>query len=136
MRLSAEIARRLASDAGMSAQDYAVLVMLTDQPDGRARLHQLADELGWEKSRVSHHINRMVRRGLVTKELCDEDRRGAFVVITARGRSEIEAAAPSHLTDVRELFVDRLSPAQLDVLGDIAEVVLHGLDGEVAKPRD
>lgn len=130
MQLAAEISRRLANDAGLSAQDYAVLVMLTDQADGRARLHELADGLGWEKSRVSHHINRMVRRGLVGKEPCDEDRRGAFVVITPRGRDEIAAAAPGHLTDVRELFVDLLTQEQLDALGDIAERVLSGLDSD------
>lgn len=128
MRLGAEIARRLASEGGMSAQDYAVLVMLTDQPDGRARLYQLAASLGWEKSRVSHHLNRMADRGLITKEPCPEDRRGSFVVITPHGRSEIQAAAPGHLEDVRELFVDRLSREQLDVMGDIAQVILEGLD--------
>lgn len=126
MRLEAEIARRLAKDAGMSTQDYAVLVMLTDEPDGRCRLFRLAERLGWEKSRVSHHINRMAKRGLVTKQPCGEDGRGAVVVITPKGRSEIESAAPGHLEDVRELFVDVLSSDQLDAMGDIAEVVLEG----------
>lgn len=128
MRLAAELARRLAARSAMSAQDYAVLVMLTDRPDGRARLHELADGLGWEKSRVSHHINRMVKRGLVTKEPCPDDARGAYVVITIPGRDEIVAAAPGHLEDVRELFVDRLSVEQLDTLGEIAEIVIQGLD--------
>ncbi len=128
MRLGAEVARRLAARSAMSAQDYAVLVMLTDRADGRARHHELADGLGWEKSRVSHHINRMVKRGLVTKEACPDDARGAYVVVTPTGREEIAAAAPGHLEDVRELFVDRLSTRQLEVLGDIAQVVISGLN--------
>ncbi len=128
MLLSAELARRLANESSMSAQDYAVLVILTDRPDGRARLYELADVLGWEKSRVSHHLNRMLTRGLVTKEPCEEDRRGAYVVITPKGRSEIVAAAPSHLEDVRELFIDVLTPSQLEVLGDIADAVLERLE--------
>lgn len=127
MQLGAEVARRLAADANMSAQDYTVLVVLTDKAGGRARLFELAEAMGWEKSRVSHHINRMVKRGLITKMPCDEDRRGAFVLITPQGRAEIEAAAPGHVADVRELFVDVLTAEQLEVLGDIAEAVLGNL---------
>jgi DNA-binding MarR family transcriptional regulator len=66
----------------------------------------------------------MAARGLVDKEPCDEDRRGAFVVITPHGRATIEAAAPGHVRAVRELFIDRLTPAQLDELARIATVVL------------
>lgn len=128
MRLGAEVGRRLSADSGLSSQDYAVLVVLTSEADGAIRLYELASLLGWEKSRLSHHIGRMQRRGLVTKQRCDVDRRGWFVSITPQGRSEIEAAAPGHLVDVRELFVDLLSAEQLDVLGDIAETVLANLD--------
>jgi DNA-binding MarR family transcriptional regulator len=70
----------------------------------------------------------MADRQLVTKEKCDSDRRGAFVVVTRRGRKEIEAAAPGHVTAVRRLFVDRLSPAQLDAIGEAADIVLATLD--------
>lgn len=129
MRLEGELARQLAADAGLSYPDYLVLVALTERPDGRMRLFELAATLGWEKSRTSHHVGRMVARGLVEKERCDADRRGAFVVVTAAGRREIEAAAPGHVAAVRRLFVDRLTPELLDAIGDAAETVLAGLDG-------
>jgi DNA-binding MarR family transcriptional regulator len=132
MRLEGELARQLAADSGLSYPDYLVLVALTDRPDGRMRLFELAEALGWEKSRVSHQVTRMADRGLVAKEKCDSDRRGAFVVITTHGRREIEAAAPGHVEAVRRMFVDRLTPAQLEALGDAAEVVLAALD----EPRD
>ena len=128
MRLVGELARRLAAESGLSYQDYVVLVALTDRAGGRMRLFELAGILGWETSRVSHHIARMMERGLVTKEKCDSDRRGAFVVATQQGRSEIEAAAPGHLRAVRDLFVDRLTPRQLDALRAAAETVLGALD--------
>lgn len=134
MRLDGELARQLATDSGLSYPDYVVLVALTDRPDGRMRLFELADVLGWEKSRLSHQVTRMSSRGLVTKEKCDSDRRGAYVVITADGRREIEAAAPGHVDAVRRLFVDRLTPEQLDAIGDAAEVVLAALDGS-PRPR-
>jgi DNA-binding MarR family transcriptional regulator len=138
MRLDGELARQLASDSGLSYPDYVVLVALTDRPDGRLRLFELAGILGWEKSRLSHHVGRMADRGLVTKEKCDSDRRGSYVVVTRRGRTEIEAAAPGHVAAVRRLFVDRLTPSQLDAIGDAADIVLAALDepfGLDAAPR-
>ena len=85
MRLEGELARQLAADSGLSYPDYLVLVALTDRPDGRMRLFELGRTCsGWEKSRLSHHVARMADRGLVTKEKCDSDRRGAFVVVTKR----------------------------------------------------
>lgn len=127
MQLDARLARQLATESGLSYQDYTVLVALTDQPDGRMRPFELAEVLGWEKSRLSHHVARMAARGLVTKERCPSDRRGWFVVVTDRGRAEIEAAAPGHVAAVRALFVDVLSPEQLDAVGEAAEAVLANL---------
>ena len=128
MRLERELARQLAADSGLSYPDYLVLVALTDRPDGRMRLFELGELLSWEKSRLSHHVNRMTKRDLVTKEPCDDDRRGAFVVITTQGRAEIGAAAPGHLAAVRRLFIDHLDAGQLDQIADIAEAVLASLD--------
>jgi DNA-binding MarR family transcriptional regulator len=127
LRLSGALARQLAADSGLSYQDYVVLVSLTDQPDGRLRLFELGQALGWEKSRLSHHVARMEERGLVKKEPCNTDRRGAFVAVTRKGRREIESAAPGHVALVRELFVDRLTPRQLDAVADVAEAILAGL---------
>jgi DNA-binding MarR family transcriptional regulator len=128
MRLTGELTHQLASDSSLSYSDYVVLVALADQPDGRRRPIELAHDLGWEKSRLSHHITRMANRGLVRKERCESDRRGAFVVVTERGRKEIQAAAPGHVGAVRRLFVDRLTPRQLDYIAAAAETVLAGLD--------
>lgn len=128
LRLEGELARQLASDSTLSYPDYLVLVALTAQPDGRMRVLELGRMLGWEKSRLSHHVSRMVGRRLVKKEPCDADRRGAWVVVTKKGRNEIEAAAPGHVTTVRRLFVDRLTPDQLDAIADVAETVLEAFD--------
>ena len=128
MRLEGELARQLAADSGLSYPDYVVLVALTDRPDGRMRLFELAGVLGWEKSRLSHHVARMVFRGLVKKEKCDADRRGAYVMVTKRGRKELVAAAPGHVAAVRRLFVARLTSNQLAAIGDAAEAVLAGFD--------
>ena len=128
MHLDAEIGARLAADSPLSYQDYIVLIALTDRPDGQLRQFELAEHLGWEKSRVSHHIARMVSRDLVEKRQCPSDRRGSFVAITSSGHAAIEAAAPGHVDAVREVFVDRLSHAELETFADVAERVLATLD--------
>lgn len=128
MRLEAELARQLADDSGLSYPDYLVLIALTDHPEGRLRLFELGETLGWEKSRLSHHVARMAGRGLVKKKKCDSDRRGSFVAVTSKGREKIAAAAPGHVEAVRRMFMDVLTTEHLDVIADAAEAVLANLD--------
>ena len=128
MRLTGALARQLADDSQLSYQDYVVLVALTEQEDGRLRLFELGRILGWEKSRLSHHVARMAQRGLVAKEACDADRRGFHVVVTSAGRKAIAAAAPGHVDAVRRLFLEPLSPRQLDAIASAAELVLAAID--------
>jgi DNA-binding MarR family transcriptional regulator len=127
LQLTARLSRSLA-EAGLSFQDYAVLASLSDEPDGRKRIVELGRELGWEKSRVSHHVTRMVARGLVRKERCSADQRGAWVVLSDQGRAESARVAPRHVAEVRDLFIDRLSPAQLATVRAASERVLAHLD--------
>ena len=128
LRITSELARQLDADSSLSYSDYVVLVVLTDQPEGRIRPFELGGVIGWEKSRLSHHLARMAGRGLVSKKACDTDRRGEWIVVTDQGRQAIEAAAPGHVEAVRRLFIDRLTPDQLDVIAEAAETVLAGLD--------
>lgn len=135
-RLNARLAHDLTLHSALSYQDYVVLVALTDQADGRVRLFELARWVGWEKSRLSHHVSRMVERGLVRKHTCPSDGRGAVVEITAEGRRELERAAPGHVAAVRRLIVDRLTPGQLRQLGEVCGAVLAAIDDEDCRPGD
>jgi DNA-binding MarR family transcriptional regulator len=127
-RLSATLQRELQNDAGLSMPDFEVLVHLTDSPAGRVRVTDLARLLQWERSRVSHHVTRMESRRLVQRVECAEDGRGAFVVITPRGRAAIEQAAPGHVNTVRRLVFDALSPEEIDALATIIDKALAQLD--------
>ena len=132
LQLDGRLSRELQAESNLSSADYAVLVSLTDVPDGRQRLLALAGGLEWEKSRMSHHITRMVRRGLVIREECAEDGRGAFVAITPAGRGAIAAAAPRHVEAVRRLVVDVLGPEELGALHRICGRILERLESESA----
>ena len=137
LRLQARLAARLNQEMGggeLSLQDYGVLVLLDEAPDGRLRAFELGDDLGWEKSRLSHHVARMAARGLVTRERCPSDHRGLFVVITQEGRRALTAAAPAHVEAVRRLFVEPLSEEQLAALAGIADSVLGALSASCPPP--
>lgn len=126
-RLSAQLNRELQNDCGLSLADYAVLVQLTEHELGTMRVLELARALGWEKSRLSHHLARMQQRGLVGRAGCPSDRRGAFIALTDQGRAAIEAAAPRHLDGVRRYLFDHLSHDQVAALGSIADIALEQL---------
>ena len=121
--LSEFIDRRLRTRCGLSNADYQVLAHLSEAPGGRLRPFALGGLLRWEKSRLSQHLGRMEKRGLVTRERCLTDQRGAVVVITARGTELITAAAPQHVADVRDALVDHLTPAELETLAAIGDKV-------------
>ncbi|OLR92339.1 MarR family winged helix-turn-helix transcriptional regulator [Actinokineospora bangkokensis] len=129
--LDAGLNRELQRSSGLSRSDYQVLVQLSETPDGRARAFEVGEELQWEQSRVSHHLARMQRRGLVAREDCPTDRRGAYVVLTAAGRAAIEKAAPAHVESVRRMVFDGLTPEQVANLGEAITAVLAQLDARV-----
>lgn len=128
-RLDARLNRDLQQVSDLSLADYDVLVRLTEAPDRRLRMFELVEQLDWEQSRLSHHVGRMQRRGLVAREECPTDRRGAFVVLTPAGRDAIGEAAPAHVGLVRQLVFDVLSAEQVACLESIAEEVLGRLGG-------
>jgi DNA-binding MarR family transcriptional regulator len=122
-QLTALLGRDLLHDSGLSMQDYAVLVALSERSDRRMRAFELGRELTWEKSRVSHHIGRMIDRDLVTRATCPTDKRGAFIAITDKGLQAIRDAAPNHVAAVRNYFVDVLSSQELATLAEVADKV-------------
>ena len=131
-QLEAHLARRMQADGDLSMSDYQVLVSLSEAPEQRLRAYALGRALQWEKSRLSHHLTRMERRGLVSREDCGTDRRGAYVVLTDGGRAALVTAAPPHVEAVRSAVFDRLTPEQVDRLGEVCDELLAGLDPDAA----
>jgi DNA-binding MarR family transcriptional regulator len=126
-QLNARMNRQLQEEFGISLADYDVLVVLSEAPEGRLRVFEVAGALAWEQSRVSHQLARMQRRGLITRQDCASDARGAFAVLTAAGRAAIERAAPAHVETVRSLVFDGLSHDQLTALTEVTTCALDRL---------
>ncbi|WP_258193576.1 MarR family winged helix-turn-helix transcriptional regulator [Streptomyces sp. MA5143a] len=123
--LRGRIEQQLQACSGLSTADYTVLVVLSGADDGRLRACHLGVLTGWEKSRLHHQLTRMSKRGLVERQ--SGEGRAAYVAVTQRGREALIEAAPQHSDHVRRLFIDCLSPQQLDQLADISTTVLANL---------
>jgi DNA-binding MarR family transcriptional regulator len=100
-----------------------ILLALSEAAGERLRSSQLAEAVAWERSRLSHHLGRMERRGLIRREECLADSRGAEVVLTTDGAAAFHHATVPHLRAVRELFVDAFAPDQLDTIASIASTL-------------
>jgi len=117
VHLSQLLMRQLDRDLnahGLNGHDYEILVELSEAPDQRLRMTELADATSQSRSRLSHQVSRMEKRGLVRRDDCEGDKRGTFAVLTQEGWNAIERVAPDHVENVRRHFIDRLSPRQLD----------------------
>ncbi|HLH82746.1 MAG TPA: MarR family transcriptional regulator [Trebonia sp.] len=110
--LPAHLNRQLQQDSGLTLPEYEVLVSLSEAPERRLRPFQICEALNWEQSRLSHQLTRMERRGLIAREGCEADGRGAFAVLTDAGAEAIASAAPGHAGTVRRLIFDRLTGDQ------------------------
>jgi DNA-binding MarR family transcriptional regulator len=108
LRMNYEINRQLQRDNGLSLADYHVLNALSNAPDHKLRVTDLAALIGWERSRLSHHLRRMSDRGLTQCVQSADDGRATDAVLTKKGMNARSEAAPGHLTLVRKLFFEPL----------------------------
>ena len=111
----------------LSMPDYEILAQLSDAPERRMRMSELADVAMLSRSRLSHRMKVMEKAGWVKREACPEDKRGYFAVMTAKGWKAIVSAAPDHVESVRTRFVDHLTKEDQRVLSEIFERVTHSL---------
>ena len=125
--LSRVLEAQLLRDAALSGSEYAVLVVLSHAPDGVLRARELGGELGWDRSRLSHIVGRMEKRGFVAREECSEDARGSMVRLTDAGRAAVEDAAPEHSEAIRRYFFNPLSHDELETLMAVFDRLLDRL---------
>ena len=111
----------------LSVPDYEILAQLSDAPDRRMRMSELADVAMLSRSRLSHRMKVMEKAGWVAREQCSDDKRGYFAVMTEKGWRAIVAAAPDHVESVRARFIDHLSKSDQAVLAQIFERVSEPL---------
>ena len=134
LRLSHEMNRQLQADSGMSLADFDVLTALSVAPGGKMKITALAAQIGWERSRLSHHVSRMADRGLIRCARAANDRRATEVGFTEDGRDALRRAAPGHVELVRRLFFAGLPSHALEQLTATFEIIEGNIPGSGSLP--
>jgi DNA-binding MarR family transcriptional regulator len=132
--LDLQINRDLSKDSGLSDTDYDVLSTLSEKPQGCWRARDLAAQLLWSTSRLAHHVGRMEQRGLVRRQPCPGDARGALISLTRQGQATLRKAAPPHVDSVSRNMIGLLTADEIAALDTIAGKVITHLAGQM--PRE
>ena len=128
-RLTKALDGDLVREHDLPLSSYEVLLFLADAPEGRLRMSELADGVLLSRSGLTRLVDRMERDGLLRRERCEDDARGYYAIITDAGRELFQRARATHLDGVRDLFLNRLSAAELRTLGELWERVSPGAAG-------
>jgi DNA-binding MarR family transcriptional regulator len=123
---TARLAAKLDDDLrefGLSINDYEILVRLSEVPDRRLRMAELAERLHQSRSRLTHTVGRLEAADLVRRTSCESDKRGVWAELTDAGYARLEQAAPSHVEGVRENLVDLVSPEDFAAVGRVFDAV-------------
>ena len=127
--------RQLQADSNLPHSYFEILIPLSEAEDRTLRMSELAEAARSSRSRLSHAVARLEERGWIRRLNCPTDRRGQLAQLTDEGFAAVEAAAPGHVEAVRKYLIDRLSPEQLKVMGEIGELLLAGTRESDLPPR-
>jgi len=127
--LDEKLSRELQAAHGLTLADYEILVRLSEAPDRRLRMSQLAAHTLASRSRLSHQVDRLEKSGVVERQACESDRRGANAVLTQHGWDVLVAAAPTHVSGVRRHLVDLLTAEEFAAMGKALAIVASHLQG-------
>lgn len=127
------LSRELQEEFGLTISDYEILVRLSEAPNRQMRMSELAQKTLLSRSRLSHQVDRLEDRGLVTRRSCEDDRRGQNCAMTTKGWDTLVAAAPLHVSGVRRHFVDQLTDSEYEALGKALGKIAAHLDEQLEK---
>ncbi len=125
--LQTQVEADLRENFGIGLAEYEILVRLSEHENRSMRMAQLASDTTMSRSRLTHSVARMEKKGLLARCPIPEDGRGVNCAMTEAGWNLLVSAAPTHVESVRESLVDLLSPAEMAALGTIFSKVTHHL---------
>ena len=129
-RVLAASDRQLKTDSGLTADDYEVLVRLSESDGRRMRMSDLAASVINSPSRLSQRIDRLSDDGVVERERCADDARVWWVVLTDDGFARLRDAAAGHVEEVRRVFIDRLTPDEIELLAAVLPRLAESLESD------
>ena len=126
--VSARLNHELDEAAAISMYEYEILVRLFESEAGRVRMSQLADQVSYSRSRLTHTVGRLERAGYVLRSSCPNDRRGVYAHLTQAGYEFLAQTAPIHLDGVRRHLINRFTPSELATLTELLEKITTDTD--------
>ena len=126
--VSARLNHELDEAAAISMYEYEILVRLFESEAGRVRMSQLADQVSYSRSRLTHTVGRLERAGYVLRSSCPNDRRGVYAHLTQAGYEFLAQTAPIHLDGVRRHLINRFTPSELATLTELLEKITTDAD--------
>lgn len=126
--LPAALDRDLRESFELTLPDYEVMVALSEAPQRRVRMADLAEATFGSRSRTTHQITRMEKAGWVTRQKCEEDARGQWAILTDEGWDLLVRAAPVHVESVRAHLLDVLGTEDFAALGQMCRGVVAALE--------
>jgi DNA-binding MarR family transcriptional regulator len=127
-RLTEALGRELEHERGLPLAWYDVLVTLSEAPDGRLRMGELAAAVAFSRSGLTRLVDRMARAALVTRHRSSTDRRVTFAELTPEGRTVLRRAAPTHLRGVDAYFTALVAEDEAVMLHRFFSRVLERLN--------
>ncbi|MDH6630451.1 DNA-binding MarR family transcriptional regulator [Streptomyces sp. LBL] len=128
------IDRQLQQDAGMPHLYYSILANLSDAPEHRLRMTDLAERTKITRSRLTYAVTRLEKDGLLRRENCQWDKRGSVAALTEEGTAALERTAPGHVETVRASLFDQLTEEQVDQLEQICTGIAQALESDDTRP--
>jgi DNA-binding MarR family transcriptional regulator len=121
--------RQLQQEAGLPHLYYSVLAALSEAPDRRMRMTDLAQHLKITRSRLTYAVTRLEKDGVLRREDCQWDKRGSVAVLTDEGMALLERTAPGHVETVRKAVFDHLDPEQISQFEEICAAIATAIQG-------
>lgn len=115
-RLVDVLGHELEREKGITLAQYEVMTFLSDAPQRRMRMSELADAVLLSRSGLTRLIDRLTDSGLVCREDCPEDRRGSYAVLTDEGLERLRDAWTVHARGVAEHFAASLTESETRML--------------------
>lgn len=134
-RLVARLESELLDEAGLPLTWYEVLLILKESPEGRVRMHELAESRLLSRSAATRLVDRMEAAGLVRRVACDADRRGTFVELSEEGMAAFRMAAPLHVRGIREHFAAHIDRDEAATVATIMNRLVDALGSDTDQAR-
>ena len=122
--------RDLRERHNLSMPEYEILVRLSEAPDRRMRMAELAESVAQSRSRTTHTIARLENAGVVERTASSDDGRGVDARLTATGYERLREASHTHVQGVRAYLVDVIPADDFEAVGRVFEGVRRELHGK------